>query len=182
LNDAPRVRLRRCLQSIRNAAPALLALVFLLACIGAAPAAGPAPADVPAAATKGSKDIPGGSLEANERGGGHMISRHVGKTAEELLQRLQKDPKISASSSFTDLKSAEAAVSTALATNRTRIRTWLAGRDERLVVTHRFDLPVGITLSRSAPRPRDAYRVRVVLVRERKFAEGWRILTAYPEL
>ena len=51
-----------------------------------------------------------------------------------------------------------------------------------MVFSHRNDLPVGISISRGSTKPRAAYRIRLVLVRDRKFEEGWKILTGYPEL
>lgn len=49
---------------------------------------------------------PGRGLAAHEAKGGHLIERHVGKTDEELIQRLDKskmsNKKISGSSSFKD--------------------------------------------------------------------------------
>ena len=127
-------------------------------------------------------EIPGGSLEANEKGGGHLLSRHVGKTAEELRQRLQSDSKISAASSFTDREVAAKSISSALAANKKRINAWLKGGEDRMVFSHRNDLPVGISMSRGSTKPRAAYRIRLVLVRDKKFEEGWKILTGYPEL
>ena len=44
----------------------------------------------------------GGGLAAHEARGGHLLERHVGKTDEELLQRMQSDPRITGASTFTD--------------------------------------------------------------------------------
>ncbi|MBI1840168.1 MAG: hypothetical protein HYR88_04875, partial [Verrucomicrobia bacterium] len=71
--------------------------------------------------------IPGGSLEANDRAGGHLLSRHVGKTPEQLRQRLASDSHISAASSFTDRAAADAAIGGALKSERLRIQSWLRG-------------------------------------------------------
>ena len=126
--------------------------------------------------------IPGGSLEANEKAGGHLLERHVGRTPEQLRQRLQSDTRISAASSFTDKKSAEAGVSSCLAASQKKITAWLKGDEDRLVITHRSATPVGISMSRGATKPRDAQGVRLVLVRDNRFTGGWKILTGYPEL
>lgn len=125
--------------------------------------------------------IPGGSLDAHERVGGHMLSRHVGKSAEQLKQRLAGDSRISAASSFTDKKTAETAVAATIAANQKKISSWLKGDEDRLVITYRSSSPVGISVGRNSSRTRDANGVRLVLVRDPKFAGGWHILTGYPE-
>jgi filamentous hemagglutinin len=128
-----------------------------------------------------SSSIPGGSLEAHEKAGGHLLSRHVGKSAEQLRQRLEKDSRISASSSFTDKKTAETAVSATIGANQKKIASWLKGDEDRLVITYRSSTPVGISIGRQSSRTRDATGVRLVLVRNPKFPGGWHILTGYPE-
>ena len=171
----------RFLSGLRSAGSVLAVACILWIALSPALSTGAAPA---AKANEPGlhSNIPGGSLEANEKGGGHLLSRHVGKTEAELRQRLQSDPKISAASSFTDMPTAETSISAALTANTKRIGAWMKGNDERLAFNYRNDMPVGISLGRAAPKARDAYRVRLVLVRDRKFTEGWRILTAYPEL
>lgn len=131
--------------------------------------------------TAASAAVPGGGLEAHERAGGHLLSRHVGKSAEQLRQRLQSDSRISAASSFSDKKSAEAAVAAAIAANQKKIASWLKGQEERLVITYRSGNPVGISVGRNSGRARDVTGVRLILVRNPRFVGGWHILTGYPE-
>jgi Bacterial CdiA-CT RNAse A domain len=126
--------------------------------------------------------IPGGSLEAHEKAGGHLLERHVGKTAEQLRQRLQSDNRISAASSFLDKKSAETGVKACVAANQKKIAGWLKGDEDRLVITHKSGVMLGISMSRGASKARDAQGVRLVLVRDSRFTGGWKILTGYPEL
>lgn len=126
--------------------------------------------------------VPGGGLDAHERAGGHMLERHVGKTAEQLKRRLESDSHISAASSFTDRPTADRAVAAAIQANRKRIQNWVKGGSDRLVVTYRSPTPVGISMGRSSAKPKDAYSVRLVLVRDERFPGKWRILTGYPEL
>ena len=126
--------------------------------------------------------IPGGSLEASERAGGHLLARHVGKSPEQLRQRLASDSHISAASSFKDRATADASIDTALKKQHTQIQSWLRGSEGRFVFSYKHPTPVGISVSRRATTPRDAYRIRMVLVRDKHFDEGWRILTGYPEL
>ncbi len=127
-------------------------------------------------------EIPGGSLEAHEKAGGHMLARHVGKTAAELRKRLETDTRISAASSFLDRRSADEAVSATLKFNQRKIEAWLKRDEDRLVITHRGGGPIGISVTRTGTAPRNVTGTRLVLVRDSKFPGGWRILTGYPEL
>lgn len=126
--------------------------------------------------------LPGGSLEASEKAGGHLLARHVGKTEEELRQRLKSDPKISAASSFKDRASAEEGITAAIMLNSKRIEDWLKGKQDRLVFVYKHKKPIGISVARNAPQAREAFFLRLVLVRDSRFEEGWKILTGYPEL
>lgn len=126
--------------------------------------------------------LPGGSLEASEKAGGHLLARHVGKTEAELRQRLKSDPKISAASSFKDRAIAEEGITAAILLNSKRIEAWLKGKQDRLVFIYKHKTPVGISVARNTPAAREAFYLRLVLVRDSRFEEGWKILTGYPEL
>ncbi len=52
---------------------------------------------------------------------GHTIGRHVGRTDQELLDRLLLNPKINAASTFTDQTVAEEVIGSTIAANRTEI-------------------------------------------------------------
>src|SRR3546814_20055072 len=72
-------------------------------------------------------EVPGGGLEAHEDAGSHLIERHVGRTEQQLLDRLQRE-NISASSSFRDLPAAEHFVSGTISENQDRVDAWLDGK------------------------------------------------------
>ncbi|WP_279590423.1 RNase A-like domain-containing protein [Rummeliibacillus suwonensis] len=57
---------------------------------------------------------PGGGLATHELKGGHLIERHVGKTDEQLLERLKTNPKLTGSSTFKDRMIAEKVANTVL--------------------------------------------------------------------
>lgn len=57
---------------------------------------------------------PGGGLATHELKGGHLVERHVGKTDEQLLDRLKTNPKITGSSTFKDRMTAERVANTVL--------------------------------------------------------------------
>ncbi|MBS0661194.1 MAG: hypothetical protein JSR82_23495 [Verrucomicrobia bacterium] len=123
-----------------------------------------------------------GSLQAEERAGGHLIRKHVGQTPEQLQARLSRERNLNAVSTFPDLATAEAAVKEAQRAQRGRIDRWLRGEGgDRLVLTHRMDRVIGVTLRRGDREPRPARAVRLVLVKDRRESDGYRILTGYPQ-
>lgn len=124
----------------------------------------------------------GGGLQAHESAGGHTILRHVGKTDAELAARLVKDTKISASSSFPDMATAERAVADVIKANQADIATWLAGTKLRMPpIKADVGYTVGRSLARGATTPVDVKSVLVILERDVTMPQGYKIITAYPK-
>ena len=124
-------------------------------------------------------------LQAEELVGGHTIERHVGKSEDELRQRLV-DEALRYASSFVDLSEAEAAVNAALDANSAEIAGWVAsfpepGRLRKLVLHHEAPGPVGRLVAADNERVDSASRVRVVLWRTSIRDNGYIVLTAFPE-
>lgn len=119
-------------------------------------------------------------LAADEARGGHTLQSHVGRTDEELAERLVREPAIRAASSFVDRPAAERVVGAALAANTARVAKWLrcAEGDTRLVLEHASPAPLGRTLSRGAAAVTECSRARVVL--ERVPPASFYVLTSYP--
>lgn len=139
-----------------------------------APLSGKAKATVPA--------VPGGGLSAHEKAGGHLLRRHVGKTEEELIDRLESQPGIRSASSFPDRRVAEVVVGLVIASRQKEIAKWLRGDEERLTLDFTANRPVGIMVSRRAMQAEPVHSVRLVLERDAAFEPlGWRILTGYPQ-
>jgi hypothetical protein len=113
--------------------------------------------------------------------GGHTIAKHVGKTEAQLRARLMQGPRLTAASSFTDLRTAEFAISEALRAHSGQIKTWAAGYGAAKL---RFDAatikPVGKVVLRTTGRLEDARKVRVVLLREQYNGMPYFVLTAFP--
>jgi hypothetical protein len=112
------------------------------------------------------------------------LSKHVGRTDGQLQERLQAEPNISAASTWTDRATAEAAVGSALAANRTKIEEWTArgGRRPNLAIDFRGDpsRPVGRCMrhgSNVAVPASDA----VVVLKASRDGDGFYVLTTYPE-
>lgn len=102
-------------------------------------------------------EVPGGGLDAHEDAGGHLIERHVGKSEQWLLERVNRE-NISAASSFRDLPDAERFVAQTLARHQDRIAAWVDGQGgHRLVVDARFDARTGISVERGDTRADDVF-------------------------
>ena len=121
---------------------------------------------------------PGGGLAAHEAKGGHLIERHVGKTDEELLQRLQINKKIRASSSFTDRPTAERVANETLTKHKKEIEEWLKSDvNDPLPLPYRGTEVIGRGVRKGSNEVKDMTNARIVL---KKNKDGSFILTGYP--
>lgn len=122
--------------------------------------------------------IPGGSLAAHEERG-HTLARHVGRTLEQLRQRLRDEDKREVST-FPDLATADRAVAQTLFERQAEVRRWLEdGARGDQDVSARLAAPVGEVLFAGEARTKPGRTVKVVLFPSRQFAEGFGIRTAY---
>lgn len=114
----------------------------------------------------------------------HVIERHVGRTDQQLGDRLA-DPRYSIVSSFTDLETAQRAVQATVDANESKIETWLDRPDRfprETLGPQSFPEPVGRELTRAdyeqgqGSTPADT----VVLALQRADSEpnGFVVLTA----
>jgi hypothetical protein len=180
---------------IRVASAALLALVFQLGCEAQAPAPPQARSDAPVAAPArpGQPTARGEAraeadgrydLQRDEKRGGHTLARHVGKSDQELRDRLRREPRISAASTYSDLGTAERVVARALDRERARVDKWLGRRGSRpnLALDYRGDQrePIGRSLTRRSSRPVACSDAVVVLRWDGR--RGFFVLTSYPEV
>ncbi|HET8666471.1 MAG TPA: RNase A-like domain-containing protein [Terriglobales bacterium] len=119
-------------------------------------------------------------LSADEARGGHTLKRHVGRTDDELLERLSGEH-IGAASTYSDRGAAEAVVGAALVQNRDRIRRWLLrkGGHPNLVLDYDSDRPVGRTLHRGDPQAQPCSHA--ILVLKYDGLNQYHVLTSYPE-
>src|SRR5258705_12170032 len=63
-------------------------------------------------------------LSRDEERGGHTLRKHVGRTGDELRQRLERERNISAASTWRDRGAAEETVGAALAAGSGQIENW----------------------------------------------------------
>jgi hypothetical protein len=123
-----------------------------------------------------------GWLTKHEHSGSHTIDKHVDKSAAALRQRLLREAGPPAASTFRSRRSAERAIERGVAAKRDAITDWIAsGRHKRAFVVD-LGYDVGKVLARGAEDVVSTTKVRMVLVRDSSMPDGWRVLTAFPEL
>ncbi|QIQ20880.1 RNase A-like domain-containing protein [Zophobihabitans entericus] len=125
--------------------------------------------------------VPGGGLLVHEQAGGHLIERHVGRTEQELKERVNSDG-VRTASSFYDLVTAEQAVSQAITYNKARIDNYLKNKQrEYLAINYRSPTAVGYSYSRGWPSIKEVYGVKVIIGQDNRMPIGYKIITGYPE-
>ncbi len=129
------------------------------------------------------RDVAPYSLAKDERRGGHTLARHVGRTDQELLDRLRRESNISAASTYTDRLAAERTIARTLAREQPRVDKWLArsGNRPNLALDYRGlrDDVIGRSIERGA---RDAVPCTdAVVVLRWDGQDGYYVLTSYPE-
>jgi CDI toxin RNase A-like protein len=119
-------------------------------------------------------------LSRDEERGGHTLRKHVGRTDDELRQRLERERDISAASTWTDRATAEETVAAALRAERGKIENWQRRGVRRPNLVLHFDagLEIGRSLVRGATQAVSCTEAVIVL---RADDEGFYVLTAYPD-
>jgi hypothetical protein len=154
-------------------------LSWLTACTQYNPASGgPAAQGETRRATGGAAH----DLSRDEEMGGHTLRKHVGRTDEQLRERLEDERGISAASTYTDRAAAEMAVGAALERAHSRVEHWLeraGGHAPNLVLDFHGDHPIGRTMHRGDSASQPCSDAKVVL---RMSGQGeYYVLTSYPE-
>ena len=159
----------------------IVALLGLLAaCTVQNPASAPQitpQADVrPASATRR-------NLSQDEDAGGHTLRKHVGRTDDQLRERLRHERGISAASTWNDRDSAEIAIGSAIAQQNSKIQRWLdrEGGHPNLVLDYDGDSAhaFGRTLPRGSDQVEPCAHATIVLKWDGP--NTYHVLTAYPE-
>ena len=130
-----------------------------------------------------SSSVAGGAydLERDEQLGGHTLRKHVGRTDEQLRERLEQEPHISAASTWTNSELAEETVSAALRDQAARISQWEARGERRPNLALHYD--AGREIGRSLPRgaAQSVPCTGAVIVLKANDSGGFYVLTTYPE-
>ncbi|PTA87237.1 hypothetical protein CWM66_27215 [Kosakonia sp. H7A] len=117
--------------------------------------------------------------------GGHTLERHIGKTPEELFERLERRPTLTATSSFRNVREAEQLISKVIADNRNQIQMWVKhlppGMNAKMELESLFSGQTGILVSRGSAQVTACYRVRVILRFEYWHDKPYFVLTAFPK-
>ena len=120
-------------------------------------------------------------LSQDEAAGGHILRKHVGRSDDQLRERLDRERNITGASTYTDRATAEQAVGAAIAQSQERIERWLnrSGGHPNLVLDYDSPSPVGRTINRGESQSRPCGHALVVL----KYAgpNDYYVLTSYPE-
>lgn len=158
-------------------------LVLIAALFGVNGQAGPAAMAVVSAQAVRQDTTTLYDLQADEHLGGHTLERHVGKTDEELIDRLRREPRISAASTYSDAETAMRVVAAVIRQSRDRIDAWArrTGVRPNLALNYQSDgTPIGRSIARGARVSTIATRALVVL-RWHERQRRWYVLTSYPE-
>ena len=135
------------------------------------------PADLPnsRAAVGGAYD-----LQRDEQLGGHTLRKHVGRSDDQLRERLEQEPRISAASTWTNRDLAEQTVGAALRDQATRISQWQARGERRsnLALYYNAGREIGRSLQRGAAQTVPCTAAVIVLEAN---GDGFYVLTTYPE-
>jgi hypothetical protein len=161
-----------------------LALCFLISCSQPASTNGASsaqPGSITARVQASLVPVPLRDLKQDEEAGGHILRKHVGQTAEQLRERLERERNITGASTYTDRSTAERAVGAAIAQSQGQIQNWLnqPGRHTNLVLDYDSEDPIGRTMNRGEHQSRVCAHALVVL----KYAgpSDYYVLTSYPE-
>jgi hypothetical protein len=112
--------------------------------------------------------------------GGHTLEKHIGKTAEQLRERLRLEPKRDVVSTFRDLPAAEWAISRVMESNTLKIRNWAQSKSKRpLVLIQDVERKVGYGVIRASGKLKDMSTVRIVIKLQEHNGMPYYILTSY---
>ena len=121
-------------------------------------------------------------LSIDEERGGHTLSRHVGRTDEQLRERLEHERNISAASTYTDRQTAERAVGAAIQGSQQKIERWLQRGERRPNLVLDYTEPndaIGRVMNRGAMGSVPCDHSIVVLKADGR--GDYMVLTSYPE-
>jgi hypothetical protein len=160
-----------------------IALVGLLSCEppSAPSARNSTPSSIAGRTDADARDRPIRDLSQDEDAGGHILRKHVGQSDDQLRERLEREPRITGASTYTDRDAAEHAVGAAIGASQDRIQSWLSrsGGHSNLVLDYDSPTPIGRTINRGESQPHPCAHALVVL---KYFPPNhYYVLTSYPE-
>jgi CDI toxin RNase A-like protein len=121
-------------------------------------------------------------LSADEAMGGHTLARHVGKTDEQLVERLRREPQISSASTYADRETAEQLIAAALESPGRAFDAWRrrTGRRPNFALRYAADHVIGRAISRGRTESAPC-RFALIVLRWDERRDRYYVLTSYPE-
>lgn len=121
-------------------------------------------------------------LSVDERRGGHTLKRHVGRSDDQLRERLRAEPNISTASTYADRDTAEQVIARAFKASAEELARWRdrTGRRPNLVLDRNEPGPIGRSLRRDQSASTPCDRAVVVLRWDERMRSSY-VLTSYPE-
>ena len=168
---------QRILRGIRVAGAFGLVILWMAGC-GQSPVS-----ETRNAAATGDRAKTGGlRYDLSKDGGrGHTLKKHVGRTDQELLERLEREQDISAASSWTDRGAAEETVGRALQAEREKIENWERKGYPRSNLALHYDAERVIGRSIRHGETQSTPCTEAVIVLKADGPESFYVLTTYPE-
>jgi len=145
----------------------------------AAPSRPAQPRSTDSRASSGSNDRY--DLARDEQRGGHTLDKHVGRSDDQLRERLDREREISAASTWTDQAAAEETVAAAIRANQEKIDRWNDRGYPRTNLALHFDAghTIGRTMRHGETSSEPCSSAVIVLKAVRD--GGFFVLTTYPE-
>ncbi|MFL6416699.1 MAG: RNase A-like domain-containing protein, partial [Bryobacteraceae bacterium] len=127
-----------------------------------------------------SRRLIAGGLLRHELAGGHSLEEHMGLDDGDLFNRLNQNLNLRETSTFTEIETAHAAISSVIEANQARIEAARVSGEAQIVLKGQYGEITGRWLARGAQAPINVSGVTVVLRPDPKTPWGFRIVTAYP--
>jgi hypothetical protein len=126
-------------------------------------------------------DVARQDLARDEARGGHTLDKHVGRSDQELRERLARERNISAASTWTNREIAEETVAQALRAERDKIARWEERGYRRPNLALHFD--AGRVIGRSIRHGEESSfpSTQAVIVLKADGPNSFYVLTSYPE-
>jgi toxin YxiD len=128
-----------------------------------------------------SDDAAGYDLTRDEARGGHTLEKHVGRSDQELRERLDRERNISAASTWTNREVAEETVAQALRAERDKIARWEERGYRRPNLALHFDAGRVIGRSMRHGGESSSPATQAVIVLKADGPNSFYVLTSYPE-
>jgi hypothetical protein len=120
-------------------------------------------------------------LARDEKRGGHTLQKHVGRTDDELRERLRRERNISAASTWTDRAAAEETVAAALRADHAKIDRWIDRGYPRANLALHFDAGRNIGRGIEHGESTSVPCTSAVVVLKADSLTSFFVLTTYPE-